>query len=1021
MAYAKGSEWRKWDLHIHTPMSMVHEYTGADDSAKWEAFITDLENLPPEFKVIGINDYLFIDGYEKVLDFKTQGRLQNIDAIFPVIEFRIKKFGGHKEFKRVNFHVIFSDKLSVDIIKQQFLNQLYGNYKLAPGNEGIQWNGVINPTSIQDLGKAIKSTVPADKLDEYGSDMHEGFNNLNFDEEKLVDILKTNTYLKGNYLTAVGKTEWDAFAWGDSSIAEKKSVINNVDFVFTSSATIDAFNNAKNKLKEQGVNDLLLDCSDAHRNSVSTDKDRIGKCFTWIKADPTFAGLKQVLHEPERVYVGGSPELRQRISTNPNKFIEKIVVKRIDGCSMPETWYDNFEIELNPSLVAVIGNKGNGKSALTDIIGLVGNSYNDNYSFLTKRKFRNPQPYNKSANVEAKIIWADKSEDGFIRLDSTIDTNRIEKVKYIPQNFLETLCVNEDEHEFENEIKKIIFSHTPFSERLGFANLDELITYKSEVINKELGTIKGEIDELNLKIINLEKKTYDNYKQSLVEALNSKQSEFENHKTLKPVAVAEPKNNPELEKRNKDINDQIADVRKQIEQKAARRQELDSSKANLLLEIGELEKSKQAILNLKNSVEAVYNSQKTVLEKYGLNIATVISYNFNVSSLESILTTKNTSLTSINDEMNGKGDQVGLDVSIEKLKGQLSGLEEKLDEPYRLYQKYVQDLNDWQIRVDAITGDKSKYGTIEYYKDQIKYVEETLPIELSAELINRVSLIKKLFDKKSEIIKLYIDSYKPITDFIQLYGHLMKDYQINVSVEFTLDGFINKFFDHISQGAKGTYIGIEEGNKFLAELIPQYNLNNVDSLIDFLNAIRDSLFNDKRPDQTNTKREIELQLKKGYSVEDLYRFLHNLDYLKPTFKLNLGRKSLTELSPGERGALLLIFYLFLDKDDKPLIIDQPEENLDNQSVYDYLVHFIKEAKKRRQIIIVTHNPNLAVVCDAEQIIHMSIDKVNNHTVTYKSGAIENPSINKTIVDILEGTKPAFNNRTYKYSSVPELV
>ena len=73
---------------------------------------------------------------------------------------------------------------------------------------------------------------------------------------------------------------------------------------------------------------------------------------------------------------------------------------------------------------------------------------------------------------------------------------------------------------------------------------------------------------------------------------------------------------------------------------------------------------------------------------------------------------------------------------------------------------------------------------------------------------------------------------------------------------------------------------------------------------------------------------------------------------------------------------MLLFYLFLDKDDKPLIVDQPEENLDNESVYRYIVSFIKEAKQKRQIIIVTHNPNLAVVCDADQIIRMSIDKKN---------------------------------------------
>ena len=85
----------------------------------------------------------------------------------------------------------------------------------------------------------------------------------------------------------------------------------------------------------------------------------------------------------------------------------------------------------------------------------------------------------------------------------------------------------------------------------------------------------------------------------------------------------------------------------------------------------------------------------------------------------------------------------------------------------------------------------------------------------------------------------------------------------------------------------------------------------------------------------------------------------------------------------------------LDKRDIPLVIDQPEDNLDNKSVYKILVKLIKKAKKRRQIILVTHNPNLAVVADAEQIIHVSIDKKDEkHDFDFFSGSIENPKINR---------------------------
>ena len=103
-----------------------------------------------------------------------------------------------------------------------------------------------------------------------------------------------------------------------------------------------------------------------------------------------------------------------------------------------------------------------------------------------------------------------------------------------------------------------------------------------------------------------------------------------------------------------------------------------------------------------------------------------------------------------------------------------------------------------------------------------------------------------------------------------------------------------------------------------------------------------------------------------------------------------------------------------DKSNKPIIVDQPEENLDSQTVYRLLIPVIKDVKKRRQIIMVTHSPNIAVVCDAEQIIHAHIDRAAGNAVIYTMGAIESPAINRFLVDVLEGTRPAFDNRDAKY-------
>jgi ABC-type cobalamin/Fe3+-siderophores transport system ATPase subunit len=162
------------------------------------------------------------------------------------------------------------------------------------------------------------------------------------------------------------------------------------------------------------------------------------------------------------------------------------------------------------------------------------------------------------------------------------------------------------------------------------------------------------------------------------------------------------------------------------------------------------------------------------------------------------------------------------------------------------------------------------------------------------------------------------------------------------------------------------------------------------------------------------KRYVKDQIKQDTEIDAFYNLIYSLDYLKPEYILQWAGKDLSQLSPGERGTVLLIFYLFISKENTPLVIDQPEGNLDNETVYGVLRPCIKLAKNRRQIIIVTHNPNLAVVCDADQVIHCEMKKEENNKITYTNGAIENPVINKALIDILEGTRPAFNKRDDKY-------
>ena len=257
----RGSQWRRWDLHVHTPASLHQNYGGAGDV--WERFISALEQLPDDFSVIGINDYLFLDGYRKILEYKNQGRLKNIDTFLPVLEFRVASFAGTEgNLKRINYHVIFSNAVTSDQIEQQFLNQLQAHYTLSPGAKH-EWSGVVTRDSLADLGRQLIASAPAEKKKQYGTPLQEGFRNLNLPVDRIRSALES-TYFENKFVTAIGKTEWASLKWNDQSIAEKKSLINDADVIFTAADNAAAYAKTRDTLRTQEVNDRLLDCSDAH-------------------------------------------------------------------------------------------------------------------------------------------------------------------------------------------------------------------------------------------------------------------------------------------------------------------------------------------------------------------------------------------------------------------------------------------------------------------------------------------------------------------------------------------------------------------------------------------------------------------------------------------------------------------------------------------------------------------------------------------------------------------------------------
>ncbi len=1022
-----GSEWIKCDLHVHTPFSISQHYGDSSSDEVWENFIKDLESLDSNFKVIGINDYIFIEGYKKVLEFKKKGRLKNLKLILPVVELRIDKFANVSDgdpFSRVNYHVIFSDELNPDVIESQFLNSLQSNYKIHPDyiDNDSDWGGVITRENLINLGDKIKESSNGKVT---GGSLMVGFSSLNISLDTLKDKLHNNPRLKDKYLTAIGKTEWDTMRW-TGSIADKKTVINSVDFVFTASENIDAYKKAKEKLIEQGVNDLLLDCSDAHSFSSRNEvKDRIGNCNTWIKINPTFEGLSYLKYEPEdRIFVGEHPEVLSRVDKNRTRYIDKLEIDSIDSYSGSEgIWFDKEELYFSKELTAIIGNKGKGKSAVTDILGLLGNSHNyEHFSFLNDDKFRRKK---LAENFNASLTWVSNDVDDN-NLYDRVDANSVEKVKYIPQSYFEDLCNELDVNSnFRREIDQVVFQHIDKAKRLGKNNFSEFIDEMKKEPEANILQAKEKLRSINSTIIQLQDKSTDRYLKNLQSKISSVEADIRSLEKTKPV---KPEGLPDEKPDDKSSEDSF----KKIDESKKTLVKLQNEEQILKNSLEALNSNSQGLKNIRaefQTEEARRREFRTreilLLEKFDINIEAISpNVEFNYEPIDEKLLAFSNQKTLIelelgilqfNNEVHNDLIPEPKNLLTNKLKladKEYNELTKLLNTQQRIQEKYKNELEDWNKKMQSLVGSEESpnLNSLFALNKNLEYININLQDQLSDAKKDREKVVREIYNEKKLVVNVYNQVKENIDRTLAENADEIAEYKITLESSLEMYAFRNSFLEFIDKGKSGAFFGSEQAEKRVRTLLRDTDPNDIESIILFVELIQASL--EKTED--GNKQDVFEQIKSTKNIEELYAYLFNLDYLVVKYELKFSGKSIEQLSPGERGAALIVFYLLLDQDDKPLIIDQPEDNLDNQSVYNILVPFIKKAKKRRQLIIVTHNPNLAVVSDAEQVIHVELKKNDNNVFEFRSGGIEDPEINKSIVDILEGTMPAFDKRKLKY-------
>lgn len=975
----RGSEWRKWDLHVHTKGTNKNDQFSSDSTESFfELFFKKaIEN---NISAIGITDYFTIDNYKKAKLYVSliETKVNNLGEklfsdleisfikrifIFPNIELRMMPSTGIE--KLINIHCIFNPEYVTELDNDFFSTiENQDRYKM-------------NRAGFISYGRSLKPHLTDDDLL-----FKEGINNFVIDPKSIKELIDKNSNFKNNTIIVVSNSSndgnsglqkhYDLFEGEQSSLDGVRRTIYNIsNAIFSTNlkdikyflgkrlndnagiTELEKNNEKENVILERGSLKPCLVGSDAHK------EDELFNRFTWIKSDLDFQGLKQIIYEPEqRVKIQDvEPDIKE----------EKLVIDSVKFISNDNT-FTTEEIYFNRNLNVIIGGKSSGKSILL---------YNIAKTLLADRKIlKNENPpfnfkydFGNDFDFEVKIISG--ISQSIKRSDDL--PSILSEIKYIPQNYLSKLA--EPENKKGNELLKLVRGLLLEDEDYKIKYQEFINRVKSNDINRE--SIINNYFEIQIKIETLKKDLILKGNEEVLE-LNIKTNNEKINKLKEGIGLTE-----EQIKQYNIYNEELEKIEIEIGKIRSDHSKITSFHTDTENTLTELKQKKDLILNsLENeTIKEHYNNEFNILDQA-------------LSSIKSSI-----ELVKLDSERRFISENTFKEQFISKGKRSLE-LKELL-KPFVNSEEVKKQIESIE---KLIVEDKQKLSVINQYKVDIHSNEKALASE------------------KEKIFRIYTENFQ---EYLKVISELEERTKLlesdNLKIEgtpkFNYPKLKNRILE-ISDGRKASY------NSFSIFNEDKNATSNFD-LETFINELK-TIFNsmvETKDYSFNTKSDIKNAVK--ILLEDYF-----FDYWEVIY----DNDTLTKMSTGKASFVILMLIVGLSKSKAPILIDQPEDNLDNRSITKDLVEYLRNKKLDRQIILVTHNPNVVVNADSENVI-IANQKGQNDKITtspfqfdYINGSIENTQkLNKTqtdllksmgirehIADIVEGGKEAFKKREEKY-------